>query len=36
MEIAERYADETGRTPQVFSGSSPGAAAFGHLRLKPA
>ncbi|MEN3334608.1 MAG: galactokinase [Blastocatellia bacterium] len=33
MEIAERYAGETGRAPQVFSGSSPGAAAFGHLRL---
>jgi galactokinase len=36
MQIAERYADETGRAPQVFSGSSPGAAAFGHLRLKQA
>jgi L-arabinokinase len=36
MEIAERYAGETGRVPQVFSGSSPGAAAFGHLRLKQA
>jgi galactokinase len=34
MEIAERYERATGRTPQVFSGSSPGAAAFGHLRLK--
>jgi len=34
MNIAERYAGETGRAPQVFSGSSPGAAAFGHLRLK--
>jgi galactokinase len=36
MQIAERYASETGRAPQVFSGSSPGAAAFGHLRLKQA
>ena len=34
MNIAERYAAETGRAPQVFSGSSPGAAAFGHLSLK--
>jgi L-arabinokinase len=34
MEIAERYAGETAHAPQVFSGSSPGAAAFGHLRLK--
>ena len=33
MNIAERYANETSRAPQVFSGSSPGAAAFGHLRL---
>jgi L-arabinokinase len=33
-EIAERYRDETHRAPQVFTGSSPGAAAFGHLRLK--
>jgi L-arabinokinase len=36
MEIAERYASETAHAPQVFSGSSPGAAAFGHLRLKQA
>jgi galactokinase len=34
MNIAERYAGETGRAPHIFSGSSPGAAAFGHLRLK--
>ncbi len=33
MEIAARYADETGRTPQVFCGSSPGAAAFGHISV---
>jgi L-arabinokinase len=31
--IAERYARDTGRTARVFSGSSPGAAAFGVLRL---
>lgn len=34
LDIAERYATETGRTPQIFSGSSPGAAAFAHLGLK--
>jgi len=33
MEIAAAYADETGHAPHVFSGSSPGAAAFGHLRV---
>jgi L-arabinokinase len=32
-EIAARYAEETGHRPQVFTGSSPGAALFGHLRL---
>ena len=29
--IAARFARETGRTPHVFEGSSPGAARFGHL-----
>ena len=33
-EIADCYAAETGRVPYLFSGSSPGAAAFGHARLK--
>lgn len=33
--VAERYAGELGRDVTVFSGSSPGAAAFGHLRLRP-
>ncbi|MDA0748139.1 MAG: GHMP kinase [bacterium] len=33
--IATRYAEETGHTPYLFSGSSPGAHAFGHLELKP-
>jgi galactokinase len=33
--LAEAYAAETGRPPRVFSGSSPGAAVFGHLRLPP-
>ncbi len=32
--IAERFAARTGHAPQVFAGSSPGAAAFGLLRLK--
>jgi L-arabinokinase len=32
--IAEAYAEEMGRPTRVFSGSSPGAAAFGHLRLR--
>jgi galactokinase len=27
--IAEKYAEKTGREPQIFSGSSPGAARFG-------
>jgi L-arabinokinase len=33
-EVARRYAEKTGRTPHVFSGSSPGSAAFGHLVLQ--
>jgi L-arabinokinase len=33
MEIAAAYAHETGRAPHLFSGSSPGAAAFGHLKV---
>jgi L-arabinokinase len=36
QEIAEEYARETGYTPYIFSGSSPGAAEFGTLRLQPA
>jgi L-arabinokinase len=31
--LAERYARETGYQPHIFSGSSPGSAGFGHLRL---
>jgi L-arabinokinase len=34
-EVARRYAEETGHVPHVFGGSSPGAASFGHLRLRP-
>jgi hypothetical protein len=36
QEIAEEYARETGYNPYIFSGSSPGAAEFGTLRLRPA
>ena len=32
-QVAERYAQETGHRPHIFSGSSAGSAAFGHLRL---
>ena len=35
QEIAEEYARETGYTPYIFSGSSPGAVEFGTLRLRP-
>lgn len=31
--VADRYAEETGYQPYIFSGSSPGSAAFGFLRL---
>ncbi|MBO0725663.1 MAG: GHMP kinase [Blastocatellia bacterium] len=31
--VAEKYARETGYQPYVFSGSSPGSAEFGHLKL---
>lgn len=33
-EIAARYQKETNRKPFVFKDSSPGAAAFGHLKLR--
>ena len=33
--IAAQYAQETRHKPHIFTGSSPGAAAFGHLRLAP-
>jgi L-arabinokinase len=32
-EIARQYAEETGREPHIFCGSSSGCAAFGHLKL---
>jgi L-arabinokinase len=31
--VADEYARETGHQPYVFSGSSPGSAGFGHLKL---
>jgi galactokinase len=34
-EVARRYAEETGRAPHVFAGSSPGSASFGHVKLRP-
>ena len=33
-EVAQEYANQTGYSPYVFSGSSPGSAGFGHLRLR--
>lgn len=33
-DIARRYGEETGRDPYVFTGSSPGSAAFGHIVLQ--
>jgi galactokinase len=32
--VVEKYAQETGHRPHIFSGSSPGSAAFGHFRLR--
>lgn len=32
--LAERFALETGYMPHIFSGSSPGSASFGYLRLR--
>ncbi|MDP6036945.1 MAG: GHMP kinase [Candidatus Latescibacteria bacterium] len=34
QEIANRYAEETEREPYIFSGSSPGAAAFDHVVME--
>ena len=31
--VADEYARETGHQPYIFSGSSPGSAGFGHLKL---
>jgi len=35
-QIAAKYAAETGHPADIVTGSSPGAAEFGHLRLRPA
>ena len=32
--IADAYSSETGQPSRIFSGSSPGAAAFGHVRFR--
>ncbi|HUE82058.1 MAG TPA: hypothetical protein VMM84_08075 [Pyrinomonadaceae bacterium] len=34
IEVAQRYAEETGYSPYVFRGSSPGSAKFGYLRAR--
>jgi L-arabinokinase len=34
QQVAERYAGETGHDPMIFSGSSPGAGGFGHVRMR--
>mmetsp|Transcript_64165 Transcript_64165/g.191541 ORF Transcript_64165/g.191541 Transcript_64165/m.191541 type:complete len:111 (+) Transcript_64165:123-455(+) len=34
-ELVTRYERELGHKPHIFTGSSPGALAFGHLRLRP-
>jgi L-arabinokinase len=33
--VAGQYASQTGYQPYIFEGSSPGSAAFGHLKLTP-
>jgi L-arabinokinase len=33
-QVARSFADKTGHQPYIFSGSSPGSAAFGHLILR--
>jgi L-arabinokinase len=33
-EMAQRFSERTGHQPYVFSGSSPGSGAFGHLRVR--
>ena len=32
--VASSYAEKTGHQPYIFSGSSPGSAAFGHLVVR--
>jgi len=33
-EVARQFSERTGHKPYIFSGSSPGSAAFGHLRVR--
>jgi len=33
-DVAEKFAEKTGHKPYIFSGSSPGSAAFGHLVVR--
>lgn len=33
-EVARKFAEKTGHNPHIFSGSSPGSAAFGHLVVR--
>ncbi|MGH8524599.1 MAG: galactokinase [Gammaproteobacteria bacterium] len=33
-EVAHRFAEQTGHQPYIFSGSSPGSVAFGHLIIR--
>jgi L-arabinokinase len=33
VSVAEKYAQETGRRPYIFAGSSPGSGEFGYLKL---
>jgi len=35
-EVARRFAEKTGHKPYIFSRSSPGSAAFGHLKVRRA
>ncbi len=34
LKVADKYAKKTGKSPYIFSGSSPGSAAFGNLKLQ--
>jgi L-arabinokinase len=35
LRVVERFSEQTGHQPFVFSGSSPGAGVFDHLKLEP-
>lgn len=34
VQLKQRYKRATGHSPYIFEGSSPGAAQFGHLRIR--